>query len=167
MSDKSSLQQMFEGILKCEPAHASQEGLILMGIALLIKRTEQNTSNPLEHPALDVQAFMRKMKIDYSGVPRKLEGHLNEAREGMLGEEFKEYTEACAFLDSAAEFDALLDIIYVAIGTIQSHGWNFAEGWRRVHAANMKKQFVPKLENGKQGVVKPKGWKAPDLSDLV
>jgi len=49
-------------------------------------------------------------------------------------------------------------------------GWNFDAGWNRVHAANISKvRAVDKSGKRKStwDVVKPEGWVAPDLSDLV
>jgi predicted HAD superfamily Cof-like phosphohydrolase len=71
----------------------------------------------------------------------------------------------------AEMFDALIDLIYIALGTIHLHGWNFNEGWRRVHDANMRKVLSSKENPGKYGakidVVKPANWIAPDLKDLA
>ncbi len=69
------------------------------------------------------------------------------------------------------QFDAMIDLVYVALGTSYHHGVDFDEGWRRVHGANMKKVLAKSQEDSKRGyrfdVVKPKGWKPADLSDLV
>jgi predicted HAD superfamily Cof-like phosphohydrolase len=67
---------------------------------------------------------------------------------------------------------AVLDyIIGICIETSHNSGWDFEEGWRRVHAANMAKVRAERPGDSKRGstfdVVKPEGWTAPDLSDLV
>lgn len=73
--------------------------------------------------------------------------------------------------DLEVQFDSLIDLVYVALGTSFHHGVDFDEGWRRVHEANMKKVLARQPEDSKRGykfdVVKPKGWIPPDLSDLV
>lgn len=50
-------------------------------------------------------------------------------------------------------------------------GFNFREAWRRVHEANMGKVRARRAQDSTRGsvfdVVKPPGWVAPDLSDLV
>ena len=63
----------------------------------------------------------------------------------------------------------LCDVVYVAVGWAATHGWDFDEAFRRVHASNMSK--VPKdgkvrrREDGK--ILKPGTYMAPDLKDLV
>lgn len=73
--------------------------------------------------------------------------------------------------DLEMQFDSLIDLVYVALGTAYHHGVDFDEGWRRVHAANMRKVLAKTAEDSKRGyrfdVVKPKSWRPPDLSDLV
>lgn len=69
------------------------------------------------------------------------------------------------------QFDSLIDLAYVCLGTAFHHGVDFNEGWRRVHEANMKKVLAKNADESKRGyrfdVVKPKGWRPADLSDLV
>jgi predicted HAD superfamily Cof-like phosphohydrolase len=69
------------------------------------------------------------------------------------------------------QLDALVDLVYVALGTAVIQGFDFEEAWRRVHAANMLKTKYSKTNPGKRNsrydVVKPVGWVRPDLSDLV
>ncbi|TXH47717.1 MAG: hypothetical protein E6Q97_26630 [Desulfurellales bacterium] len=73
--------------------------------------------------------------------------------------------------DMAGAFDALIDLVYVALGTAYLHRFAFAEGWRRVHAANMRKVKASSESDGKRGykrdIVKPPGWTAPVLDDLL
>ena len=69
--------------------------------------------------------------------------------------------------------DGLVDLAYVLFGTIYLHGFSpvFAEAWRRVHRANMKKVRAELIEDSKRestmDVVKPAGWEPPKLTDLV
>ena len=80
--------------------------------------------------------------------------------------------------------DALVDLQYVLSGTARFHGFAqhrydgllgqrmrvFDSAWFRVHRANMAK-VRGTMETSKRGtkfdVVKPVGWKAPELEDLV
>lgn len=73
-------------------------------------------------------------------------------------------------------FDALIDLVYVILGTAHMHRFNFNEGWKRVHAANMSKVLAkdyPELnekdwrKNSPMDIVKPKDWEAPSLKDLL
>lgn len=93
-------------------------------------------------------------------------------REKFMDEELAEFKEARAKGDHAGMFDALLDLVYVAMGTADGLGWPWQAGWDRVQAANMSKVRAERDGgNSKRGsgfdVVKPAGWKAPDHTDLV
>ena len=96
---------------------------------------------------------------------------LKNARIIHMHEELHEYMKAVQKGDVLNALDALVDLVYVALGTAYFHGFDFNEAWRRVHEANMRKVRVDAAENSKRGtkfdVVKPKGWVGPDLEDLV
>jgi predicted HAD superfamily Cof-like phosphohydrolase len=69
--------------------------------------------------------------------------------------------------------DAMIDEVYVALGTLVMHGFSEAEvkeAWKRVHEANMLKERALKESQSKRGsrldVIKPEGWVKPDLEDL-
>lgn len=67
--------------------------------------------------------------------------------------------------------DALIDLAYVALGTLDLFNVDIDEAWDRVHKANMDKE--PGIKEGRANpfglpdFVKPKGWKAPDHEDNV
>jgi predicted HAD superfamily Cof-like phosphohydrolase len=88
-----------------------------------------------------------------------------------MQEELDEYSSARSDSNLAGQLDALVDILYVAIGTAYQHGFDLAEAWRRVHEANMQKVRVQKFQDSTRGslfdVVKPPGWVPPNLEDLV
>lgn len=143
-----------------------------------IRSKEARTSNPFQ----DVVDFHKKFGIQYDGPPRQLPLELRAFRIARLREEFLEYNEAMIanYPNSTHppthhdQFDALIDLIYIALGTIHLHGWNFHEGWRRVHAANMAKERGSSGDGrskpyaiGVTDIVKPDGWTAPTLADLV
>lgn len=69
------------------------------------------------------------------------------------------------------QLDALVDLVYVALGTAALQGFDFEEAWRRVHASNMLKtrhsSTNPGKRNSRYDVVKPAGWIRPNLKDLV
>lgn len=132
-------------------------------------------------PMRDVEEFHAKFGLTYDGKPRVLVGLLDEFRRKFLGEELKEYVDHSdeaierlnAGLDPAPameeQLDALVDLVYVALGTAEYHGFNFREAWRRVHEANMRKEraTTPSERGGLYDVVKPPGWEAPSHTDLV
>jgi predicted HAD superfamily Cof-like phosphohydrolase len=132
----------------------------------------------------DVEAFHRRFGISYDGQPRLLDKELGEFRLKFMREEIDEYSKAMIlasydvtqrpqFVGRHLEemLDALVDEVYVAIGTAVFHGFNFREAWRRVHAANMRKQRAPSAQESKRGhasdVIKPVGWEPPCHADLV
>lgn len=119
----------------------------------------------------DILDFHKRYGLEYSGPPRALPEDLADFRKQFMFEEAIEYADACAVNDQHEMFDALIDLVYVALGTAHLHGFDFAEGWKRVHAANMKKQRAKLAHESKRGtmydVVKPEGWQPPNLSDLV
>jgi len=96
---------------------------------------------------------------------------LEAFRVKFLYEELEEYVEALAMANKAQALDALIDLIYVALGNAYLHGFKFDEGFWRVHEANMAKVRAERKGDSKRGttydIVKPAGWTAPDLGDLV
>ena len=85
-------------------------------------------------------------------------------------EELAEYTQAITKKDDAGALDALIDIVYIALGTAWLFNMPFEKGWREVQIANMKK-IRAKSKSKKRGtefdVIKPKGWKAPNIDRIV
>lgn len=115
-----------------------------------------------------VREFNTKFGLPYEDGPRPLTKEMYELRIKQLYEEVKEYEDADTLED---EFDALIDLVYFALGTAYLQGFPFVEGFKRVHEANMKKRRAKKATDSKRGssldIVKPKGWKPPVLTDLV
>lgn len=113
----------------------------------------------------DVANFHSKFGLTGPLTPEE-----EELRHKRLYEEVHEYREAVEEGNKEKQLDALVDTVYIAIGTANRQGWNFDEAWKRVHAANMAKERGTE-NNSKYGstfdIVKPVGWTAPDLSDLV
>lgn len=119
----------------------------------------------------DVKAFHEKFGIPNGDVAAPLEPGVSEFRVGFMREELREYLEAVRDKNLHEQFDALVDLTYVVLGTAAMHGFDFNEGWRRVHEANMKKVRVESADDSKRGhrfdVKKPEGWQAPSLFDLL
>ncbi len=111
------------------------------------------------------------------------EGSLECQRLALLTEELMELADAD---DSAAALDALVDLRYVLDGTVIAFGFHtkvdptydfltrFDRAFIRVHTANMSKLHVSEahpeglvVHDATGKIVKPAGWVAADLSDLV
>ena len=134
----------------------------------------------------DIAAFHRHFGIAHDGPARSLPDDLRKFRIRFLAEELCEYagvTDTTKRLIQSAldmeqlpppledQFDALIDLVYVALGTAHMHGFPFAGGWARVHRANMTKVRAVRPSDSKRDstydVVKPEGWTPPRLNGLL
>jgi predicted HAD superfamily Cof-like phosphohydrolase len=109
--------------------------------------------------------FEKNEKID---IPSNSE--LINFRTAFLMEELAEYTNAITKKDAAGALDALVDIVYIALGTAWLFNLPFEKAWNEVQKANMSK-IRAKNKTGKRGtkfdVVKPKDWKAPNIEKII
>jgi len=88
----------------------------------------------------------------------------------LIKEEVQELDEACEDNDPVEQLDALIDILVVTIGAINSMGADGEGAWNEVMRTNFAKidpetGKVRKREDGK--VLKPEGWKAPELEQYL
>ena len=91
---------------------------------------------------------------------------LQSVRVRHMQEELDEYKTAIKQNNREQQLDALVDLVYVALGTAHYEDFDFNEAFARVHAANMKK--VRKASKRSQwDVIKPEGWTAPNIKDCV
>lgn len=120
-----------------------------------------------------ISQFHEHFDLAYTGTPRFLDLDLSEFRIKFMQEELDEYKEARANSDLEKQLDALVDIMYVALGTAYLHGFDIAEAFYRVHKANMNKIRVSREDDERStrknihDVVKPEGWLPPYLKDLA
>jgi len=88
-----------------------------------------------------------------------MQEELNEIRAAAINGNLEEY------------FDGLIDIVYVALGAAYLAGLPFEQGFLRVHQANMTKIRALRQQDSKRGstydIVKPAGFVAPTLTDLI
>jgi predicted HAD superfamily Cof-like phosphohydrolase len=142
-----------------------------------------------DHLFADIRDFHRKFQLLQTADPgHRLSREMLEFRIKFMLEELLEYAAAvnaeieCGShgefvrigaeeFDAEQAFDALIDLVYVALGTAYLHRFPFNEGWARVQAANMKKVRAARAEESKRktvfDVVKPEGWEPPKLDDLL
>jgi predicted HAD superfamily Cof-like phosphohydrolase len=88
----------------------------------------------------------------------------------LIEEEVEELHQAVLADDTVEQLDALIDILVVTIGAIHSIGADGEGAWKEVMSTNFAKidkltGKVRKREDGK--VLKPVGWKAPDLTQYL
>jgi predicted HAD superfamily Cof-like phosphohydrolase len=88
-----------------------------------------------------------------------MQEELNEIRAAAINGNLEEY------------FDGLIDLVYVALGAAYLANLPFEQGFLRVHQANMTKIRALRQEDSKRGstydIVKPAGFVAPTLTDLI
>lgn len=87
-------------------------------------------------------------------------------RMDFINEEYKETLKAIYHDQDPEEVvDGLIDIIVVALGTLDAFGINSHKAWDEVHNANMAKKVGVKPERpnplGLPDLIKPLEWKAP------
>ncbi len=88
----------------------------------------------------------------------------------LIDEEVGELVDAVAANDKVEQLDALIDILVVTMGAVRAAGWNGEAAWKEVMDTNFAKidpetGKVRKREDGK--VLKPAGWKAPELEQFI
>jgi predicted HAD superfamily Cof-like phosphohydrolase len=88
----------------------------------------------------------------------------------LIQEEVGELQTAVDQNDRVEQLDALIDIIVVTVGAVQSLGVDAEGAWKEVMSTNFSKidsltGRVRKREDGK--VLKPTGWQPPQLSKYI
>jgi hypothetical protein len=115
-----------------------------------------------------VAEFQEKFGLEYDGPPRYLVLEEWDLKRMHIREEYHELCDATTLEE---EFDALIDLVYVALGMAYRMGLPFNEGFRRVHAANMAKVRASSSGESKRNstldIIKPAGWVPANLEDLV
>ena len=88
----------------------------------------------------------------------------------LIQEEVDELQTAVDDNDRVEQLDALIDIMVVTVGAVQSLGVDGEGAWKEVMSTNFAKidsltGRVRKREDGK--VMKPTGWQPPELSKYI
>ena len=117
----------------------------------------------MTNPFLDQSKFMRACDQTVGEFNRdQYQLYCN-----LIQEEFSELVASSTKVD---DLDALIDILVVTIGAINSLGANAESAWQEVMRTNMAKidpatGKVNKREDGK--VLKPDGWTPPNLEPFI
>ena len=113
---------------------------MIQDIRDMLHKFDQHTKNMTDNQR---KAFLRS-RIAF------MEEELNEMKEALFTEDI---------------VDAIIDLVYVAIGTLELFEVDTQKAWDAVHAANMSKEpgHNPTRPNafGFPDLIKPAGWKAP------
>lgn len=118
----------------------------------------------------DVSRFNAEViGIEAPDSPRLLELDRLQFALGHMNEELLEFSDAHNRKDLGASADALIDLIYVALGRLYEMGMPFGKVFDDVHEANMMKKRGKKERDVEHDddAVKPEGWTAPDHSWLA
>lgn len=121
----------------------------------------------LNKEILDVRRFNKKFRLPVHNVPgHHLDAKELEGRYQFLLEEVEEFKRAMEANDLAGQFDALIDIVYVAKGTAVMQGLPWEEGWNEVQRANMSK-VRGTSRRFYIDVVKPQNWIPPQHEQIL
>jgi predicted HAD superfamily Cof-like phosphohydrolase len=120
----------------------------------------------------DIKEFHKKFDLKGSDIPTRLSAEVVKFRIKFMYEELLEYEDAVTHDDIAGQLDALVDLVYVALGTAYLAGLPFEAAWNEVHTCNMRKvRAGTNGEGSKRGsphdVIKPEGWRGPDYSKIL
>ena len=109
-----------------------------------------------------VKAMHKKFGLENTKGVLHLTKEEKEFRSAAMLEELNEYIAADTLVD---QYDALLDLIVFAVGTLERHGFPLLAGFEKVMEANMAKEVGQNGEKRggfKRDLVKPEGWTAPE-----
>ena len=119
----------------------------------------------------DVIDFHNKYGLVYTGKVRPLDKSTQAYRIHFLEEELNEFIQSANLDDTVGMADALIDIVYVAMGTAYMMGLPWQKLWNEVQRTNMNKIRATDANQSKRknslDVVKPQGWVGPDLKSII
>jgi hypothetical protein len=118
----------------------------------------------------DTDKFLKKLKIKKSSGIALLPDDVMKSRYAHMIEEVNEFQYSNNMSDIHGCVDALIDVVYIALGTANMLGLNedqWNECWDKVHAANMSKELSLDTEGHKLGVKKPANFIAPDFASVL
>ena len=127
----------------------------------------------------DVGVFHQKFGLVNSTFtkphPRLLDDDTYAFRYGFLAEELREFKDAHLAGNLAEAADALVDLVYVVLGTAHMMGLPWHELWDEVQHANMQKVRAPSAEASASStgrgsvldVIKPEGWQPPNIEGVL
>lgn len=122
----------------------------------------------------DVGDFHRKFDLEAvpsERPPRLITPELQEFRLKFLQEELDELQLGYEQQDLEKIADALVDLVYVALGTAHLHGLPWGALWAEVQRANISKVRATHASQSLRGstfdVVKPPGWRPPNVRQVL
>lgn len=109
-----------------------------------------------------IKMMHKKFQLNNEGEPCLLSDEEKQFRCKALQEELDEYKNANSLVD---QYDALLDLIVFAIGTLERQGLPLLEGFDAVMKANLNKEIGINAKRGnfQRDLVKPQNWVGPEV----
>jgi predicted HAD superfamily Cof-like phosphohydrolase len=151
----TNIERVRARILKAlDETNPSPEGLIMAGIATMMYGKHLTMGE-------DIRNFHEKFNQVYDGPPRCLPHDL-DWRIGFKEEELREYKEAVETGDLLKQYDALVDLLFVIVGTMYQQGLPLIPGWEAVVKSNMSKEYVANGGKFGAGVHKGANYVKPD-----
>jgi predicted HAD superfamily Cof-like phosphohydrolase len=114
----------------------------------------------------DLYRMVTEFHNHFNIEKQKAHPMMHAAKIKHLNEELCEYMKAVYNQDREGQLDALVDLVYVALGAAYMDNFNFNGAFHRVHEANMLK-MRKSTDRSQWDVVKPDGWQAPDLKQFI
>lgn len=127
----------------------------------------------------NVGAFHAKFGLDHAldneTKPRMITKDVVKFRYEFMKEELQEFNLGAFENDLAQMADALVDLVYVALGTAHLMGLPWDALFAEVQRANMTKQRATSVEESQAGtgrghildVIKPPGWTPPNIEGVL
>lgn len=115
----------------------------------------------------NVTEFHRKFGHLSNDKPVHLTRRKLRERIEFLEEELEEFRRAVEAQDLAEQADALVDFVYVAMGTADMLGLPWDELWADVHRANMAKERGVGKRGHLVDMIKPEGWIPPQTLEIL
>jgi Phosphoribosyl-ATP pyrophosphohydrolase len=115
----------------------------------------------------DVAKFQQKFGHLSGLVPRHLTHRKLLERIQCMQEELNEFTKGAVNQDLEEQADALIDLVYFAIGTGNMLGLPWQALWNDVQRANMSKQAGMGKRGHQVDCIKPQGWVGPQTGWIL
>jgi len=113
-----------------------------------------------------IKAQHNHFGIAYDGPSRHLDAEEENFRLAAMMEELSEFILAKSLED---KYDALIDLIIFASGTLERMGLDIEPALNEVVAANLMKQLGPNKKRGGFNIdlIKPKGWEPANVAQFI
>lgn len=130
----------------------------------------------LQHPVFQVMDFHQTFELEITKKPVDFRQKLTKSmqklaalRRQLLTEEYEEYIEGDEAQCSVEMYDALLDIIYIAYGSLISYGFPAIDGMNEIHSSNMSKtdEDGNPIKRGDGKILKGPNFRLPDLESIL